>query len=295
MKITKPTMDSMLRFLDAERWKIAAFYCDETPDRLSARIAAETERVTKRYQSLATHILEITAACGDSALEWKAKQVAEALHETALPECSITRINVEAQGRWHCEASVNVGERRFGRTRRVLIGTADYALTTGTKRVSLDTDQFDDALGLPTGYACYGDETNEELTQTAVEAFRSWLTDVDPDLCRTGEGKQWLTQDEEHNAPIYFFCLPRIGNLSSAIKRLRRFEKAFAGRVYVCLADPEEARTLHDQGFGTCVYPSGQLTGWPIERQPASYEDIGFLSSWAKLCLLEGKLRYEAY
>lgn len=297
MKTLKPSMDSMLRFLDTQAQRIATFIAGQNAQWLGKRVIAETACVTERYRNVAKAVREISAVCSEVDVRKRAAMVAGALEDTQVPPIPFTELKAKYSGRWHSDVSVKVDGRRLGEQREVSLGPIDYLLTVQPTNIRLETSGFDEAIGLEQKLTFQHLRDEEDSAHSLLKDFKEWVLTVNVADCRSANGKEWKSESGGGGTALYFACLPKISSLSTSIKRLRKFEEALpAYRVFVCLADAEEANKLNEQGFGTIVYPTGEFIGRPCASSGSLDRDFWTGGpSWLELRVEDGKLTHNRY
>jgi hypothetical protein len=275
----------MLRFLDGANGALGELVAGFSAQAAAQEMAAQVERCRIRWNALAAEVRIRAGGLTDPALRAKAAAVASALEETEFPEApQLTGPRVE--GRWHTAVRVKSGRsNRYGEDPKdVVLGVVDYRAVVVPIFHQLWELEFEGSIHVDTiePFGVSDEESTAEPptadVATAVNAnFAGWLRSVDPDVCRAAAGKVW-DATEGRGVAVYVFCVPKIASVSMVVKRLRKFGDALPeGSVYVCIADPEEAGVLARQGFGTILFPSGEVEGWKLtgqDRRPEKEDGV---------------------
>jgi len=268
------TMDSMLRFLDSQKLRVAAFVTEQEGPWFDGLVSGQLDAAKERYSLFADRVeSNIRSLIVDRATEAKGLAIAAALREVrfpAFPENAL--VPPAVRGRWHasvCAAPAD-GMPDTRHARKVL-GTVDYEMTVTRTRPRLNVDNYEERLRLGV-HGCilsFDDESPEERLARTRADFVKFVQEVDLKAFAELHRLRWVIAETDCSTTLRFVCIPAIKSVSEEIRRLRKFEENLPkGTVYACIADPEEAATLCEQGYGTLIFPSGEITGWSFKRSP---------------------------
>lgn len=273
------SMDSMLRFLDKAGVVLGSHIVGQSDqDWVQTQAKEAGLRIQNRLKALARIVRARSLRFAKSSIRSKGESVALALENFEVTACQLPYKAADVSGRWHQPIVVEVKGKRYGETKKVELGMADYELTIQIDGVGLSSYDYEHRLGLSLSFSS---DVNQ---QDADADFLKWLNQVTPEMCSSTQGICWEML-QLRQTKIYLMCLPKITSLSAVVKKLRKFETVLnKGELYVCIADPEEAQTLQDQGFGVITFPNSTIYGFADEKaveRPADRESFG--PAWAEM------------